>query len=206
MKNYIFIHVYSPLPYALTTEQDKRETMTDICVIYHSAYGHNKRIAEVIGSGISESGASVAVLSVGDLTEKDWETMDNAKMLVFGCPTYLGSVTADFKIFMDASGKRWLERTWQGKWAAGFTVSGGLSGDKLSVLQQISLFSAQHGMNWACQPRPATGRTETDFNRLSSFLGLMCQANDAPADVTPPQGDIDTAFWFGGHLASLVSS
>lgn len=178
--------------------------MSDMCVVYHSAFGHNKRIATVIADGAKQSGVSVTIVDCTQATEADWQRLDECKLMVLGCPTYLGSVTAEFKRFMDDAGKRWVERTWQGKWAAGFTVSGGLSGDKLSVLQQLSLFSAQMGMNWACQPRASTGRTENDFNRLSSFLGLMCQANDEPADVTPPKGDIDTAFWFGGHLASLI--
>lgn len=181
--------------------------MKDICVVYHSAFGHNQRVAETIAAGAEKAGASVAVFSVDELKHAEaeaWKTLDAAKMLVFGCPTYLGSVTAEYKAFMDASGLRWVERTWQGKWAAGFTVSGGLSGDKLSVLQQLCLFAMQHGMNWASQPRVSTGKTENDFNRLSSFMGLMCQANDEPAEVTPPQGDIDTAHWFGEHLAGLV--
>lgn len=171
----------------------------DVAVVYHSAFGHNQRIAEVIYESAKKSGVTAALMSVDAI---DWDILDNARMIVLGCPTYLGSVTAEFKAFMDASGQRWVERTWEGKWAAGFTVSGGLSGDKLSVLQQLCLFAMQHGMNWASQPKPSTGRSETDFNRLSSFMGLMCQANDEPAAITPPQGDIDTAMWFGEHLAA----
>lgn len=176
------------------------ENTYDIAVVYHSAFGHNKRVADAIHAGAVDAGASARCMSVDEV---DWDVLDNARLLVFGCPTYLGSVTAPYKAFMDETGQRWLDRTWEGKWAAGFTVSGGLSGDKLSVLQQLCLFAVQHGMNWACQPRVSTGKTEQDFNRLSSFLGLMCQANDAPADVTPPQGDIDTATWFGAHLAGV---
>ena len=51
----------------------------------------------------------------------------------------MGSVTADFKKFMDSTSKRWKNRLWQGKLAAGFANSGGLSGDKLAVLQQLNI-------------------------------------------------------------------
>lgn len=180
----------------------------DICVIYHSAFGHNKKVAEAIAKGIIDAGKCAQLISVADLDKADaealWQSMDNAQALIFGCPTYMGSVSAEYKIFMDASSKRWMERTWQGKWAAGFTVSGGLSGDKLGVLQQLCIFAMQHGMNWAGLPLVSNGKTEKDMNRLSSFMGLMCQANDAPADVTPPEGDIKTAVWFGDHIASLL--
>lgn len=55
-------------------------------------------------------------------------------------------MTADFKKFMDSTSKRWKERLWQGKLAAGFANSGGLSGDKLAVLQQLNILRC----NMAC--------------------------------------------------------
>lgn len=179
------------------------ENTYDVAVVYHSAFGHNKRVAQVIHDAAAATGVTTAIMSVDEMNDANWEILDRSRLIVFGCPTYLGSVTYQFKKFMDDSGMRWVERTWQGKWAAGFTVSGGLSGDKLSVLQQLCLYAVQQGMNWAGLPKPSTGKSDTDFNRLSSFMGLMCQANDEPAEVTPPQGDIDTAKWFGEHLASI---
>lgn len=47
---------------------------------------------------------------------------------------------------MDSTSKRWKERLWQGKLAAGFANSGGLSGDKLAVLQQLNILRC----NMAC--------------------------------------------------------
>lgn len=112
----------------------------------------------------------------------------------------MGGVSADFKNFMDSTSKRWKNRLWQGKLAAGFANSGGLSGDKLAVLQQLNIFAMQHGMLWSGLPLMATGSTETDLNRLSSCLGLMTQSDNAPVEITPPQGDLDTAIWFGSIL------
>ena len=83
----------------------------------------------------------------------------------------MGSLTSALKQFMEQSSKRWLARTWQGKLAAGFTNGGGLSGDKLAVLQQINLFAMQHGMLWSGLPFMPTGRSSQDINRMSSFLG-----------------------------------
>ena len=62
----------------------------------------------------------------------------------------------------------------------------------------------QHGMLWAGLPLMPTGHTENDLNRLSSSLGLMTQSDNAPVDITPPQGDLNTALWFGEYLAGLV--
>ncbi|MDD9850075.1 flavodoxin, partial [Escherichia coli] len=82
----------------------------------------------------------------------DWDVLDASQGIIFGSPTYMGSVTADFKKFMDSTSKRWKNRLWQGKLAAGFANSGGLSGDKLAVLQQLNIFAMQHGMLWSGLP------------------------------------------------------
>ncbi|WP_230657449.1 flavodoxin family protein [Psychrobacter sp. I-STPA10] len=172
-----------------------------IAVIYHSNYGHTKRVAEAIAEGVERQRVAVKIL---DIHQMDWEFADAAQMIVFGSAVYMGSVTADFKAFMDSTSQRWFHRNWQGKWAAGFANSGGLSGDKLSVLQQICLFAMQHGMNWAGFPIMPTGHSSNDINRLSSFIGLMTQSIDAPPEQTPCRGDIQTAEKFGEHLAELL--
>ncbi|WP_434354039.1 flavodoxin family protein [Psychrobacter sp. HD31] len=184
----------------VNSEQQSINSPT-IAVVYHSNYGHTRRVAHSIVSGIVQEGVMARAI---DTNELDWDYIDNANMIVFGSAVYLGSVTAEFKQFMDSTSKRWFERAWEGKWAAAFANSGGLSGDKLSVLQQICLFAMQHGMNWTGLPLVPKGYSETDLNRLSSFLGLMTQSDNAPPEQTPPEGDIKTAEWFGMHLAQVV--
>ena len=172
-----------------------------LAIVYHSPYGHTAKVAQYIAQGASNLKVMVHLMPIEQI---DWDKLDQADAIVFGSPTYMGSVSGPFKIFMDSSSKRWKNRDWQGKIAAGFTNSGGLSGDKLSVLQQINLFAMQHGMLWAGLPLMPTGHTENDLNRLSSSLGLMTQSDNAPVDITPPQGDLNTALWFGEYLAGLV--
>lgn len=180
----------------------KAESAKQICIVYHSPYGHTQRVACAIAEGAKQvAQTQVHVMSVEHI---DWHALDHADLIVFGSPTYMGSVTSGFKLFMDATSKRWKNRDWSGKLAAGFANSGGLSGDKLAVLQQICLFAMQHGMLWSGLPLMPTGHGEGDLNRLSGFLGLMTQSDNAPAEQTPPKGDIETAKWFGKHLAGLL--
>ena len=174
-----------------------------IAVIYHSNYGHTKRVAEAVVTGARQQLPESQVKAI-DVHDVDWAFLDQADLLVFGSAVYMGSVTAEFKTFMDETSKRWYNRAWEGKWAAAFANSGGLSGDKLAVLQQISLYAMQHGMNWIGLPLMPTGHGEQDLNRLSSFMGLMTQSADAPPEETPCKGDIDTAIWFGDHLAKTI--
>lgn len=184
------------------TSNDDLSTLS-MAIIYHSNYGHTRRVAQAISDGAATL-VDVRLIDIATLNEDDWAYMDDAQMLVFGSAVYLGGVTADFKQFMDGTSKRWLARTWQGKLSAGFANSGGLSGDKLAVLQSLCLFAMQHGMNWVGLPLLPTGSGENDLNRLSSFLGLMTQSENAPAEFTPCQGDMQTAIWFGEHLAKMI--
>lgn len=171
-----------------------------LCVVFHSVYGHTAKVAEAIAAGAVEAGAQVDLMAVDAI---DWARLDACDVMIMGCPTYMGNLTAGLKQFMEQSSKRWLARAWQGKLAAGFTNAGGLSGDKLAVLQQINLFAMQHGMLWAGLPYLPTGREPHDLNRMSSFLGLMTQSDNADVSITPPQGDLDTARQFGAHLATV---
>lgn len=189
-------------PSPSTVHTDKKPTVS-MAVVYHSNYGHTKRVAESIVMGARRQLPAAQAKAV-DVHEVDWEFLDQADLLVFGSAVYMGNVPAGFKTFMDETSKRWYHRKWEGKWAAGFANSGGLSGDKLAVLQQICLYSMQHGMNWIGMPLMPTGHGEEDLNRLSSFLGLMTQSLDAPPEETPGKGDIDTAIWFGEHLAKTI--
>ena len=180
-----------------------------IAVAYHSGYGHTEAIAKSVAKGAEQGGAEVALVSVADLDELNWDTLNEADAIIFGSPTYMGSVSGQFKTFMDASSKVWFEQGWKDKLAAGFTVSASQSGDKLNTLVQMSIYAAQQGMIWAgtgMMPgnNSSAGSVE-DQNRLGSFLGLMAQANaDEGADVTPPATDHRTAEAFGQRIAEAA--
>ncbi len=174
----------------------------NIAIVYHSGFGHTERVAEYIALGVSQvAEVDAYLLSVDNI---DWDILAAADAIIMGCPTYMGSASAPFKAFMDASSKVWLQQAWQGKLAAGFANSGGLSGDKLAVLQQIQLFAMQHGMLWVGMPLPSTGTSPEDLNRMGSYMGLMAQSDSAPVDVTPPIGDLKTAEWFGEYVAKTA--
>lgn len=173
--------------------------MASVAIVYHSGYGHTARVADHVRLGA----AGVAGVSVVLMTAEapDWDALDAADAIILGAPTYMGSVSAPFKLFMDQTSRQWLRQEWKDKLAAGFTNSGGLSGDKLGVLLQLQVFAAQHGMLWVPFPLMPTGTGPDDLNRMGSHLGLMTQSDNAPAEITPPAGDIRTAERFGEHVA-----
>jgi multimeric flavodoxin WrbA len=174
-----------------------------VFVIYHSTYGHTERLARAVAQGVAAEADVDAVLRSTDQACGDWEALNRADALVFGCPTYMGSVSAGFKNFMELSSPLWAERRWKDKVAAGFTTSASPSGDKLSTLVQLAVFAAQHGMVWVGQDAlPSAAQ-----NRLGSFLGLMAQSpSDQGPDVAPPEEDLATARDFGRRIAAVTKA
>jgi len=182
-----------------------------ISVVYHSGYGHTAKVAEAVASGAKVDGVTVNLLKADALSDADWATLDASHAIIFGAPTYMGGVSAQFKTFIDATSKRWFTLAWKDKIAAGFTNSGSYSGDKLSSLQQLMILAMQHGMIWVGQAEsaPQLGGTEVPsldaINRVGSFSGLMTQANaKSPADIMPPAGDLETARRFGKRVAETT--
>jgi NAD(P)H dehydrogenase (quinone) len=130
----------------------------------------------------------------------------SADAIIFGSPTYMGTVSAPMKAFMDASAAPYFTKEWKDKLGAAFTVSGSPSGDKLNTLTTLAIFAAQHGMVWVGTGQHPGNNDDTSAaadaqNRLGSFIGVMAQAaNDSP-EVTPGAGDRATARSLGSRVA-----
>ena len=180
--------------------------MSKIVIVYHSGYGHTKKIAEAVAA--SAGAALLAIDAEGKLPEGGWEQLAAAKMIVFGSPTYMGGASWQFKKFADASSKPWFTQQWKDKLAAGFTNSATMNGDKLSTLHYFFTLSQQHSMLWVgtgLMPSNAKAATRNDVNYVGSFSGLMTVSpSDASPDEIPP-GDIATAQAFGTRLADVAA-
>lgn len=109
--------------------------MTKTAVVFHSGYGHTQKVAQSVADGAHAD--LVAIDAEGNLTEAQWAILDAADAIIFGSPTYMGTVSWQFKKFADATSTRWYSRAWANKIAGGFTISANLSGDKLSTLQYL---------------------------------------------------------------------
>ncbi len=186
--------------------------MAIVSIVYFSGFrGHTRRLAECVGEGASqEPGTVVHLLPVTDV-DQHWDKLHASDAIIFGSPTYVGSVAARFKEFIERlAGDVWLQRAWLDKLAGGFTVSAGRSGDKMSTLNQLVVAAAQMGMLWV--PVPITGGhystagSESDLNRIAGYLGVMAQANiDEGPDKAPPPSDLETARIYGRHIARLAA-
>ncbi len=180
--------------------------MATIAVIYHSGYGHTRRMAEAVAEG---AGAElIAIDSEGNISEAGWRALDGADAIIMGSPTYMGSVSWQFKKFADASSKPWFTQAWKDKLFAGFTNSATMNGDKLSTLHYLFTLAMQHGGVWVgtgLMPSNAKAAQRNDVNFVGSFSGAMAQS---PSDSSPDEmlpGDLETARLFGQRVAATAA-
>jgi NAD(P)H dehydrogenase (quinone) len=169
-------------------------------------------MAEAVAKG-AQAVAGVKVNLIGlqgkDIAQGRWTNdkvfaqLDASDAIVFGTPTYMGGPAAQFKAFADATSERWFKRVWLNKLAAGFTVSGGPSGDKLSTLNYLFTFAMQHGMLWVGQGEIPFN--DKGINRLSSYSGAMGQAFTEPPDEAPNAADKLTGELFGRRAAEAAA-
>jgi len=184
--------------------------MSLVAIVYHSGYGHTARQAEAVARGaLNVANETVALVRVEEI-DRHWADLEKADAIIFGSPTYMGSASAPFKAFMDASSKVWAAQGWRDKIAAGFTNSASQSGDKLATLQQLAIFAAQHGMIWVglglLPGNNSSSGSVDDLNRLGGFLGAMAQSNaDQGPDYGPTPADLKTAEHLGQRVAEAAA-
>ena len=179
--------------------------MAKVAVVFHSGYGHTLRMAQAVAEG---AGAElIAIDAEGNLTQAAWDSLKAADAIIMGSPTYMGSVSWQFKKFADASSKQWFSEVWKDKVFAGFTNSATMNGDKLSTLHYLFTLAMQHGGIWVgtgMKASNAKAAQRNDINYVGSYAGAMAQS---PSDSSPaemPQGDLDTAKLFGKRVTEMT--
>ncbi len=177
----------------------------NVAIVYYSGSGHTRRMADAVVEGAESVGADVHLLDAATLERDtpDWAKLGDSDAIIFGSPTYMGSVSAAMEGFFDKTVADWSALNWKDKLAGGFTNSGTPSGDKGSTLARIFTFAAQHGMIWVslgANPAP-----DGSMNRLGGFTGAMARSDDAPPEEgNPPAEDLNTARAYGARIAAAA--
>lgn len=181
-----------------------------VVVVYHSGYGHTAKVAEAVARGAAAVEGVVVDLIEAAVAPQHWQTFDEADAIIMGAPTYMGSLSAPFKAFMDeTSHLQYAEKRWANKVAAGFTNGASRGGDKQNSLVQLMTFAAQHQMHWVnLGLNYGNNRSDTNediLNRDAYTLGAASQANkDQGGDVAPPASDLRTAEFLGRRVAEVA--
>lgn len=185
--------------------------MHKISVIYFSGFGHTEKMAKAVLKGIDQvpdCKSDLIRIQGSDIVDGRWKNdetltrLDESDAIIFGSPTYMGSIAAEMKAFMDATGERYASQSWKDKLASGFSVSGGPSGDKFNSLVTFATFAMQHGMIWIGLGMLVGNEDGT--NRLGFYFGAGGLASWEDPQVAPDENDKKTGELLGTRVAELT--
>lgn len=190
--------------------------MINVAVVFHSQGGHTRLQAEAIARGVDRSPGATAVLISAEQAVSRLEELDAADAIIFGCPTYMGNISAGMKVFLEAAVGRWFTQAWKDKVAGAFTNSTNFSGDKLNTLTGLMVNAMQQGMIYVgLGMLPASnepdsmnnleGPSSAALNRIDAALGPMATSFTVAAGTAPPSGDILTAEAYGERVATITA-
>ena len=189
--------------------------MTKVSIVYHSGFGHTRLQAEAVQRGAaSVEGVEAWLLNTEEATER-LDELDDADAIIFGCPTYMGNVSAEMKKFLEAAARKWFSQAWKDKIAGAFTNSSSFSGDKLNTLVGLMINAMQHGMIYVGTGMMPAANAPDDMgsvngpgpeahNRVGSFVGPMAASFQVNPPEAPPAGDLQTAEAYGRRVAAIA--
>ena len=189
--------------------------MTKIAIIYHSTYGHTTFQAEAVHRGAQFSPEATSTLYTVEEATTRLDELDDMDAIILGCPTYMGSMSAGMKAFLEAAAKKWFTLAWKDKVAGAFTNSSSFSGDKLNTLVGLVINAMQHGMifvglgmmpsaNKPEEMKTISGPGPDAHNRVGSYIGPMAASFQVNPPEAPPKGDIETAEAYGRRVAEIT--
>ena len=170
--------------------------MAEILVLYYSAGGSVRRMAELIAEGVERvPGAQARIRTVAKIIDGKIEhapatdgpphcelkDLVECAGLALGSPTRFGNMAAPLKAFLDSTGPLWLSGALAGKPACVFTATASMHGGQETTLLSMMLPLLHHGMLIAglpyTQPEMNATRTGGTPYGASHFAGI---ADDLP--------------------------
>jgi NAD(P)H dehydrogenase (quinone) len=137
--------------------------MTEILVVYYSAGGSVREMAQLVARGIHQvAGATARVRTVPPVAPRtqvaeppvpdegapyvELADLEQCAGVALGSPTRFGNMAAPLKYFLDTTGALWAKGALAGKPAAVFTSTASLHGGQETTLTSMMLPLLHHGM------------------------------------------------------------
>ena len=192
--------------------------MADVLVLYYSATGSVRALAQAVARGIdSVEGMRARVRTVPKVAlviDKpaaavpaegapyvERRDLEECAALALGSPTRFGNMAAPLKYFIDGLGSEWTRGTLAGKPAAVFSSTSTMHGGQETTLVSMMLPLLHHGMLIVGIPY-----TEPDLNATRSggtpygATHVSGTANDRPVN----DEETRLAFALGKRLATVA--
>ncbi len=127
--------------------------MSNVLILYYSAYGHLEKMADAMADGVRDTGAVVTVRRVPETAPEDVARAAGFKLdqqaqlatvadlanydaIIIGAPTRFGRMPSQMASFLDQAGGLWMRGALNGKIGSAFTSTASQHGG-----QEVTLFS-----------------------------------------------------------------
>ena len=191
-----------------------------VLILYYSAYGHIRTMAEAVAAGAREAGAEVTVKRVPETLPPELQkqlgiaepagvpvaTVDELPgydAIIFGTPTRFGNMTAQMRAFLDATGGLWAKGALVGKVGSVFTSSATQHGGQESTILSFHTTLLHHGMVIVGLPYAFQGQMGVAEVKGGSPYGASTIA-DGDGSRQPSAVELDAARFQGAHVAKLA--
>lgn len=163
-----------------------------VLVVYYSASGFTRRLADAVVEGArSVGGAEVTLRSVDSVSVGELRAADG---LILGSPTYYASMAAPMKRFIDDWALK--DNLFLGDKVGGaFATGGGITGGKEQVVVQLLLAMLNNGMM-------VVGPWEQDGNARFGYFGAS--AVTGPEDPGLSEAELAVARRLGERVARVA--
>ena len=164
-------------------------------IVFQSAYGHIKQMAEKIQQGLTDSGVDVKLSQAKDTDPKDILEFD---AVIFGSPVRMGSIGNEMKSFIDKLGEIWMKSEAQNKIGGVFASGAGFNTGL--EMTQLALYSTLMELGMVLvgfvNDMPGYGR---GANQWGPFAQVGLDGKDGPTEDT-----LTACYEYGKRLARAV--
>jgi len=200
--------------------------MVKVLVLFYSTYGHIYKLAQAVAEGAKQiPGAEVTLKRVPEtlpkeVLEKMWAVdaqkqfadvpiADVAELtqydaILFGTPTRFGSMAAQMKAFLDATGGHWATGALVGKVGGVFTSSASQHGGQESTILNFHTFLLHQGFVIVGLPYSFQGQLTQDYITGGSPYGASTIAG-GKGEKQPTEIDLQGASFQGKHVTQIAA-
>lgn len=198
--------------------------MVKVLVLFYSTYGHLYQMAKSVAEGAAEiEGAQVTLKRVPETLSEDvlqklgaldaqktfadvpvaeYDELDKYDVILFGSPTRFGTIAAQLKHYMDATGALWASGALVGKVGGFFTSTATQHGGQESTILSFHTVLLHHGFIIAGLPYSFQGQNTLDAISGGSPYGASTIAGGDGSRV-PSQNELEGAKFQGRHTTDI---
>jgi NAD(P)H dehydrogenase (quinone) len=196
--------------------------MSNILVLYYSAWGHIEKMAEAVAEGArAVPGAQVTIKRVPDLVPEEVakksgmktdqkapiatvDELANYDAIIFGTPTRFSNMCAQMRNFLDQTGGHWMKGALVGKVGSVFASTATQHGGQETTITSFHTTLLHQGMIIVGLPYAFPGLLNMDEISGGTPYGATTLSK-GDGSRQPSANELEGARYQGRHVAQITA-